>query len=69
MTIKYEIFHVDYNGEGSDTIIKKMNELITNKLNEGWKLVGGICINYNDCEIFEIYQAMTLETVNENLLA
>ena len=47
---------------------EKMHELITTKLNEGWKLVGGICVNDSHGELIRICQAMTLETVNQNLL-
>ena len=46
-----------------------MNDLITTKLNEGWKLVGGVsvCVGPGG-ELIKICQAMTLEITNQKSL-
>jgi hypothetical protein len=70
MSLQYKIFYVSNNRKGENKMIEEMNDLITTKLNEGWKLVGGVCFAYSDDigEPFKIYQAMTFETVTQNLL-
>lgn len=70
MSLQYKIFYVNHNRKGENAMIEEMNDLITTKLNEGWKLVGGICFAYSgECsDALKIGQAMTFETVTQNLL-
>ena len=68
MPIEYKIFYVDYNCECVSIMINKMNELITSKMNEGWKLVGGVTIIDQDGIANMICQAMTFVTLEKDLL-
>jgi len=56
--IEYKIFYVNYN-PNEDAMIEEMNNLITTKLNEGWKCVGGIAFVHFEGMINKIFQAMT----------
>lgn len=71
MSLQYKIFYVSYDetNDGNQTkMINQMNELITTKLNEGWKLVGSVSFIAESDSIIRICQAMTMQTVNQNLL-
>ena len=66
MHIEYKVFYVENNNyEPLLDTFTKLDLLITSKMNEGWKLVGGVTSLVQDTVIC---QAMTLETINEDLL-
>ena len=64
MPIKYEIFYIDLCQAGMLTAkdaIEQMNELITNKMKEGWNPVGGVAwVIDENTGYYILSQAMTL---------
>jgi len=64
MPIIYENFyiklHTNNKSISQDDAIKKMNELITNKIINGWNPIGGVTLAYEDGTCVSINQAMTL---------
>jgi len=64
MPIIYEIFYIKLYERNDvinqDEAIKRMNALITNKMIDGWNLVGGVTWAYEDGTCVSINQAMTL---------
>jgi len=62
MPIEYKVFYVNiYECDNFNIAVEKMNELITSKMNEGWKPVGGISFLNEGGSPLVICQAMTLE--------
>jgi len=65
MPIEYKIFYINHyephlnESRTSETMIEEMNYLITTKLNEGWKCVGGVSFIDTEGNVEKICQAMT----------
>jgi hypothetical protein len=60
MPSEYKIFYViNHSHDDEDTMIEKMNYLITTKLNDGWKCIGGVSFVVSEGFITKICQAMT----------